>query len=53
MQREEEGFFISLRKAITPRTILLHTIAHSLIKEMTFECGYSSSSIKERRTIYE
>lgn len=48
MQREEEGFLISLRKAITPRTILLHTIAHSLIKELTFECGYSSSSIKER-----
>lgn len=48
MQREEEGFLISLKKPITPRTILLHTIAHSLIKELTFECGYSSSSIKER-----
>ena len=48
MQREEEGILRSLRKAITPRTILLHTIAHGLIKELTFECGYSSSSIKER-----
>lgn len=48
MQREEEGFFKSLRKPITPRTILLHTIAHGLIKELTFECGYSASSIKER-----
>lgn len=48
MQREDESFLKSLRKPITPRTILLHTIAHSLIKELTFECGYSASSIKER-----
>lgn len=48
IKREEDGFFKSLRKSITPRTILLHTIAHALIKELTFECGYSASSIKER-----
>jgi hypothetical protein len=48
MQREDETFLKGLRKPITPRTILLHTIAHSLIKELTFECGYSTSSIKER-----
>ena len=48
MQREEEPILKGLRKSITPRTILLHTISHSLIKELTFECGYSTSSIKER-----
>ena len=48
VNRSEEGVFKGLRKPITPRTILLHTLAHSLIKELTFECGYSASSIKER-----
>lgn len=48
IQREEEGIFKSLRKKISPRTILIHTLAHALIKELTFECGYSAASIKER-----
>lgn len=48
IQRADEGIFKSLRKTISPRTILIHTLAHALIKELTFECGYSASSIKER-----
>lgn len=48
VQRADEGIFRSLRKPINPRTILIHTLAHALIKELTFECGYSASSIKER-----
>jgi len=35
-------------RAITPRLILLHTLAHLLINQLTFECGYSSAALKER-----
>lgn len=35
-------------RIITPKFILLHTIAHLLIRELSFECGYSSASIRER-----
>ena len=33
---------------ITPKFILLHTIAHLLIKQLSFECGYNIASIRER-----
>jgi len=35
-------------KPATPRFVLLHTLAHTLIRQLAFECGYSSSSIRER-----
>lgn len=34
--------------AITPRLVLLHTLAHALIREFTLECGYSTASLRER-----
>lgn len=33
---------------IAPRYVLLHTLAHLLMRRLTFECGYGSSSLKER-----
>jgi len=36
------------RREVDARFILLHTIAHALIKEMTFTCGYGSASLRER-----
>lgn len=33
---------------ITPRFILLHTFAHLLINQLTFECGYSTAALRER-----
>jgi hypothetical protein len=33
---------------ISPRGMLLHTFAHLLSKEITKECGYQLSSLKER-----
>ena len=30
------------------RFILLHTLSHLLMKQITFECGYSSASLRER-----
>lgn len=35
-------------KKITPKFLLLHTISHALIKQLSFECGYSIASLKER-----
>ena len=35
-------------RLITPRFVLLHTLAHLLINRLTFECGYSSASLRER-----
>lgn len=32
----------------SPRLLLLHTLAHILIRQLVFESGYSSSSIRER-----
>ncbi|WHY94968.1 DUF1998 domain-containing protein [Neobacillus cucumis] len=33
---------------LLPRYVLIHTIAHMLINELVFECGYSTSSLRER-----
>jgi hypothetical protein len=33
---------------ITPRMVLIHTLAHLLINELVFTCGYSSASLRER-----
>ena len=30
------------------RFVLLHSLAHALVRQLAFECGYSSSSLRER-----
>jgi hypothetical protein len=35
-------------RRIDPRFMMIHTIAHALIKELTFTCGYGSASLRER-----
>ena len=35
-------------REISPRLIMLHTLAHLLINELVFTCGYSSASLRER-----
>lgn len=35
-------------KVINPFFIAMHTFAHLLIKKLCFECGYGSSSLRER-----
>lgn len=35
-------------RSISPRFVLVHTLAHLLINQLTFECGYSSASLRER-----
>lgn len=33
---------------LTARFLLVHTLAHVLINQLTFECGYSSAALRER-----
>lgn len=33
---------------VRPEYVLIHTFAHLLINQLSFECGYGSSSIRER-----
>lgn len=33
---------------ITPKFIMLHTLSHLLIRQLSFECGYSIASLSER-----
>ena len=33
---------------LSARFVLVHTLAHVLINQLTFECGYSSAALKER-----
>lgn len=35
-------------RPITPRFVLLHTLAHLLINQLVYECGYGSASLRER-----
>ncbi|MCW4001528.1 MAG: DUF1998 domain-containing protein [Candidatus Bathyarchaeota archaeon] len=36
------------RREIKPEFILIHTFAHLVINQFSFECGYGSSSLRER-----
>lgn len=35
-------------RPINPRFILIHTLSHLLINQLVFDCGYGSSSLRER-----
>ncbi len=35
-------------RAISPKFVLLHTLAHLIINELVYECGYGSASLRER-----
>ena len=43
-KRATQGFL----PEATDRFVLLHTLSHLLIRQLCFECGYSSSSLSER-----
>lgn len=38
---------------ITPRLLLVHSFAHALIRTISVDCGYSSSSLRERLYVSE
>jgi hypothetical protein len=35
-------------RIISPELVLIHTFSHLIIRQLAFECGYDSSSIRER-----
>ena len=39
-------------KDITPQMVMLHTLSHILISQLSFECGYSIASLSERLYCY-
>lgn len=41
----ERGFPL---RPLSPKLLLLHALSHALIRRMAFECGYGSSSLRER-----
>lgn len=47
-QKKEVSIFKSWLPDVVPRFVLLHTFAHLLIRQMAFESGYSSASLRER-----
>lgn len=47
MKRKKSALSYILPK-VSPRYLLLHTLSHLLIRQLAFECGYSSASLRER-----
>src|SRR5690606_32278434 len=43
--REAKG---QKRREIKPEFVLIHTFAHLLINQFSYECGYGSSALRER-----
>lgn len=41
------------RRGVTPTEVLIHTFSHLLIRQLAFECGYDTSSIRERLYVSE
>lgn len=39
--------------AVTPRHLLVHTLAHALMRQLTLDCGYSSTALRERLYVGE
>lgn len=35
-------------RRVTPPFVLLHSLAHSLMNQLSFDCGYGSASLRER-----
>lgn len=46
-RNEDEGLVGTLPEP-TPRFVMLHTLAHALIRQLSFECGYETASLRER-----
>ncbi|MDY3915482.1 MAG: DUF1998 domain-containing protein [Selenomonadaceae bacterium] len=41
-------FAANRKREITPKFLLLHSLAHALIRQLSFSCGYNIASIRER-----
>jgi len=41
------------RRKVTPRFLLVHSLAHALIEQLALTCGYASASLRERLYVGE
>lgn len=39
---------LATRSTVTPRFVLVHSLAHALIRHLALDCGYSSAALRER-----
>ena len=40
-------------RTVTPKTLLVHSLAHAIIRELSIECGYSAASLRERLYVHD
>ena len=45
---DQAGRRHQIAEIVTPKYVLLHTFAHVLVSQLVFDCGYGSSSLRER-----
>ena len=48
---EQRGY--TREYTITPRLVLVHSFSHALVRQISVECGYSSSALRERLYVAE
>jgi len=48
MERSIQERRISFLPSPTPEFVAMHGFAHALIRQLTFDCGYAASSLRER-----
>lgn len=46
--RHQDGGLVGTLPVPTPRFVLLHSLSHALIRQLSFECGYDTASLRER-----
>lgn len=46
--RSRFGADTTAPRQITPRLLLIHSLSHALIRRLSLECGYSTTSVRER-----
>lgn len=47
-RRRNASMFSKFLPEVSPRLVMLHTFAHIVIRQLVYETGYSSSSLRER-----
>ncbi len=45
---ERYGADAATPETVTPRLVMIHTFAHALMRQLTLDCGYSSTALRER-----
>jgi len=43
---------IAAPREINPKTLLVHSLAHAVIRQLSIECGYSAASLRERLYVH-